>query len=335
MFEFAWPWLLLLLPLPWLVRILTPAVHQQGPELQVPFYSELQELQRIQDKVQPYWRNQALIYSLIWLLLLTASARPQLHGNLEERPQTGRDLLIAMDISNSMLYSDMTLNGSNLSRIDFLKYWLDNFIEQRHGDRLGLILFGSQAYLQAPLTYDHHSIKTWIQDAQPGIAGETTSIGDAIGLAIKRLRERPAKQRVLLLITDGANNSGVMSPAAAAQLAEHYQIKIYTIGIGSRQASLWHETIDTSSLELDEQGLTEIAQITNGQYFHISNSHDFTQLVKALNQLEPSADYQRLQRKVNELYSWPLAAALLLSMLLVALRLYRTQRQQRLTQGAN
>ncbi len=335
MFEFAWPWFLLLLPLPWLVRILAPPVRQHGTELHVPFYNELQVLQRIQRKAQPYWRSQALIYSLIWLLLLTASARPQLHGSLEERPQTGRDLLIAMDVSNSMLYSDMTLDGSSLSRINFVKYWLDNFIAQRHGDRLGLILFGSQAYLQAPLTYDHHSIKTWIADAQPGIAGETTSIGDAIGLAIKRLRERPAQQRVLLLVTDGANNSGVMSPVAAAQLAARYKIKIYTIGIGSRQASLLHEMIDTSSLELDEQGLTEIAQITTGQYFHVTNSHDFTQLLNTLNQLEPGADYQTPKRKVNELYSWPLAAALLLSMLLVALRVYRAQRQKRLAQEAH
>ncbi len=126
-----------------------------------------------------------------------------------------------------------------------------------------------------------------------------------------------------------------MSPVAAAQLAARYQIKIYTIGIGSRQASLLHEMIDTSSLELDEQGLTEIAQITNGQYFHVTNSHDFTQLLNTLNQLEPGADYQTPKRKVNELYSWPLAAALLLSMLLVALRVYRAQRQKRLAQEAH
>lgn len=335
MFEFAWPWLLLLLPLPVLVRFLMPPVRQHGTELQVPFYSELQALQDAQRKVQPYWRSQALLYTLIWLLLLTASARPQLHGSLEERPQTGRDLLIAMDVSNSMLYSDMTLDSSSLSRMDFVKYWLNNFIAQRHGDRLGLILFGSQAYLQAPLTYDHHSIKTWVENAQPGIAGETTSIGDAIGLAIKRLRERPAQQRVLLLVTDGANNSGVMSPVAAAQLAARYHIKIYTIGIGSRQASLLHEMIDTSSLELDEQGLTEIAQITSGQYFHVTNSNDFTQLLNTLNQLEPSANYQTPKRQINELYSWPLGAALMMSMLLIALRVYRLQRQTRLTQEPN
>ena len=257
---------------------------------------------------------------------MLACARPQLHGDLQERPTTGRDLLIAMDVSSSMLYSDMILDGNSVSRMEFVKYWLGDFISQRTGDRLGLILFGSQAYLQAPLTYDHHSIRTWVKDAQPGIAGNTTSMGDAIGLAIKRLRMHPADHRVLILVTDGANTSGVISPLAAAQLAARYQIKIYTVGIGSNQANTLHELIDTASLELDEQALKDIAQATAGQYFHVTDSNDLARIQHSISLLEPNTSYQAPKRNSQELYSWPLAAALLLSMLLVAHRVYRSYR---------
>lgn len=326
MFEFAWPWLFLLLPVPWLVRSFAPPLRQQDVELSVPFYNELQSLQRTERRGLIGWRSQSATYILIWLLLLGAAARPQLHGSLQERPITGRDLLIAVDVSSSMLYSDMTLAGNSVSRIEFVKHWLDNFIAQRHGDRLGLILFGSQAYLQAPLTYDHHSIRTWVEEAQPGIAGNTTSIGDAIGLAIKRLRVRPADHRVLILVTDGANNSGVMSPLAAAQLAARYQIKIYTVGIGSKQLDTMHKQTDTTSLELDEQTLKDIAQMAAGQYFHVTDGNDLGHIYQSLSQLEPSTNYQAPKRNIKELYSWPLATALLLSMLLVVLHLYRAYR---------
>lgn len=326
MFEFAWPWLLLCLPLPWLIRAFTPAVRQQGVELCTPFYNELHNLQNTQRTGLARWRSQTTVYILIWLLLLLACARPQLHGDLQERPTTGRDLLIAMDVSSSMLYSDMILDGNSVSRMEFVKYWLGDFISQRTGDRLGLILFGSQAYLQAPLTYDHHSIRTWVKDAQPGIAGNTTSMGDAIGLAIKRLRMHPADHRVLILVTDGANTSGVISPLAAAQLAARYQIKIYTVGIGSNQANTLHELIDTASLELDEQALKDIAQATAGQYFHVTDSNDLARIQHSISLLEPNTSYQAPKRNSQELYSWPLAAALLLSMLLVAHRVYRSYR---------
>lgn len=326
MFDFAWPWLLLCLPLPWLIRAFAPAVRQQGVELSTPLYSELHNLQNTQHTGLAHWRSRTTIYILIWLLLLLACARPQLHGDLQERPTTGRDLLIAMDVSSSMLYSDMVLDSNSVSRLEFIKYWLGDFISQRTGDRLGLILFGSQAYLQAPLTYDHHSIRTWVKDAQPGIAGNTTSMGDAIGLAIKRLRMHPADHRVLILVTDGANTSGVISPLAAAELAARYQIKIYTVGIGSNQANTLHELIDTASLELDEQALKDIAQATAGQYFHVTDSNDLARIQHSISLLEPNTSYQAPRRNSQELYSWPLAAALLLSMLLVAHRVYRSYR---------
>lgn len=335
MFEFAWPGLFLLLPLPWLVHTLVPPKRQPTAELPVPFYHEIKGLQHSERSVLLGFNKKHLPFLLIWLLLLSAAARPQLPSAVQERPSTGRDLLIALDLSSSMLHSDMTLQGTSISRIEFVQKWLDNFIKQRHGDRLGLILFGTQAYLQAPLTYDHQSIRTWVQEAQPGIAGNSTSIGDAIGLAIKRLRMRPAEQRVLILITDGANTSGVMSPRAAAQLAARYQIKIYTVGIGSQPAVHTQQLIDTAGLELDEQSLMDIAALTQGQYFHITDSADLAHIQNTLNKLEPSAAYQAPKRYVTELYHWPLAAAFILSLLLVALRCLLTYRHQTPSQEVN
>lgn len=328
MFEFAWPGLLLLLPLPWLVHTWLPAKRQPAAELPAPFYHEIKCLQHSKRPALLGLNKKHLPYLFIWLLLLSAAARPQLPSIVQERPNTGRDLLIALDLSSSMLHSDMTLQGTSISRIEFVQQWLDAFISQRHGDRLGLILFGTQAYLQAPLTYDQQSIRTWVHEAQPGIAGNSTSIGDAIGLAIKRLRMRPAEQRVLILITDGANTSGVMSPRAAAQLAARYQIKIYTLGIGSQSAVPAQQLIDTAGLELDEHTLMDIAALTQGQYFHITDSTDLSHIQNTLDELEPSAAYQTPKRYFTELYHWPLAAALILSMLFVALRSLLAYHQQ-------
>lgn len=335
MFEFAWPGLFLLLPLPWLVHSVLPAKRQPAAELPVPFFHEIKHLQHAARPALLGLNRKHLPYLFIWLLLLSAAARPQLPSVVQERPSTGRDLLIALDLSSSMLHSDMTVQGTSISRIEFVQQWLDSFISQRHGDRLGLILFATQAYLQAPLTYDQQSIRTWVQEAQPGIAGNSTAIGDAIGLAIKRLRVRPAEQRVLILITDGANTSGVMSPRAAAQLAARYQIKIYTVGIGSQATVPAQQLIDTAGLELDERSLMEIAALTQGQYFHITDSTDLSHIQSTLDKLEPSATEQAPKRYFTELYHWPLAAALILSMLFVALRSLRAYRQLAIAREIN
>lgn len=336
MFEFAWPWVFILLPLPWLLRRCLPAASKPEAELSVPFFNDLHALAMAQQSSVPAWRSHTAIYVLIWLLLLTAGARPQQQGELLEQPTTGRDLLIAVDVSSSMLYGDMELEGQSISRMEFVKQLLNTFISERHGDRLGLILFGSQAYLQAPLTYDHHSVRTWLNEAQPGIAGANTSIGDAIGLAIKRLRMRPAEHRVLLLITDGANTSGVMSPVAAAELAARYQIKIYTVGIGHQlQAETANSLHDTSSLDLDEQGLQDIAKISSGLYFHATQTADLVDIHSALNRLEPAAQLHKPQRSSKQFYHWPLALAWLLSMLLVAQRVYHAYQYKQRVEETN
>ncbi len=233
MFEFAWPWVFALLPLPWLMRLVLPAADSGEPALKVSFLGDLEGLVGRRARANlPTWRQQAP-FILLWLLLLIAAARPQWLGEPLPIAASGRDLLVAVDVSGSMDFPDMQWKDEEVSRLALVQHMLGDFLEGREGDRVGLILFGSQAYLQAPLTFDRRTVRHWLDEARIGIAGKNTAIGDAIGLALKRLRQRPAHSRVLILVTDGANNGGEIDPLTAARLAADEGVKIYPIGIGA------------------------------------------------------------------------------------------------------
>lgn len=319
MFELAWPWILLLLPLPWLLRLLLPPADSGEPVLKVGFLSELEGLAGRRARLNlPTWRQQAPMV-VIWLLLLFAAARPQWLGDPVPVAASGRDLLVAVDVSGSMDFPDMRWQGEDVSRLALVKALLGDFLQDRRGDRVGLILFGSQAYLQAPLTFDRRTVRTYLDEALIGIAGKNTAIGDAIGLAVKRLRERPAQSRVLILITDGANNGGQIHPLTAARLAAQEGVRIYTIGIGANpEASGTPGLLGLNpSLDLDETSLREIAELTHGAYFRAHDGAELASIGDTLDQLEPVTQQPTRARTAKPLYSWPLALALLLSVLLV------------------
>ena len=318
MFEFAWLWVFLLTPLPWLLRLLLPPADSGDAALRVGFLDELQALSgRRARAALPSWRQQAPL-ALLWFLLLCAAARPQWVGEPLPLPASGRDLLLAVDVSGSMDYADMQWDDEPISRLELVKRLLGDFIEGRRGDRVGLILFGSQAYLQAPLTFDRHTVRTWLDEAMIGIAGKNTAIGDAIGLAVKRLRQRPTQSRVLVLITDGANNGGEIDPMVAAQLAADEGVRIYAIGIGADpQQSGAFGSFGFSALDLDETSLRAITDVTGGEYFRARNQAELEQIELTLDRLEPVAQQPTLARPALALYAWPLALALLGSLLLV------------------
>lgn len=318
MFEFAWPWVFLLAPLPWLLRVVLPAADSGEAALRVSFLAELESLSGRRARLRlPSWRQQAP-FVLIWLLLLIAAARPQWVGEPQPLPTSGRDLLLAVDVSGSMEYADMDWEGEPIGRLELVKRMLGPFIEERRGDRVGLILFGSQAYLQAPLTFDRRTVRTWLDEAMIGIAGKNTAIGDAIGLAVKRLRT--AESRVLVLVTDGANTGGEIDPLVAARLAAQEGVRIYTIGIGAdpQQGGLIGLLGMNPGLDLDEPTLRAIAGQTGGEYFRARSREELDSVGEALDRLEPIAQQKTLARPAKALYSWPLAAALLLSLLLIA-----------------
>ncbi|MFC6299797.1 VWA domain-containing protein [Pseudomonas sp. CCM 7893] len=319
MFEFAWPWIFVLLPLPWVMRILLPTADSGEPALKVSFLGDLEGLTRRRARANlPGWRQQAP-FVVLWLLLLTAAARPEWLGEPLPIAASGRDLLVAVDVSGSMDFPDMQWQDEDVSRLTLVKHLLGDFLEGREGDRVGLILFGSQAYLQAPLTFDRRTVRTWLDEARIGIAGKNTAIGDAIGLALKRLRQRPAQSRVLVLVTDGANNGGEIDPLTAARLAAEEGVKIYPIGIGAdpeQTGSLGMLGVNPS-LDLDEPALKAIAEATGGRYFRARDGKELQAVKETLDQLEPVAQQPTQARPAQALYSGPLALALILSMLLV------------------
>ncbi|WP_339485741.1 vWA domain-containing protein [Pseudomonas sp. EL_65y_Pfl2_R95] len=328
MFEFTWAWIFLLAPLPWVLRALLPAADSGEAALNISYLSELEGLSGRKARANlSKWRQQAP-FALLWICLLSAAARPEWVGEPLPLPASGRDLLVAVDISGSMEYADMQMDGNDVSRLTLVKHLMGEFIDGRVGDRVGLILFGSQAYLQAPLTFDRHTVHTWLDEAVIGIAGKNTAIGDAIGLAVKRLRERPANSRVLVLVTDGANTGGEIEPVQAARLAAEEGVTIYPIGIGADpQSGVLSMLGFNPGLDLDEPTLQHIAELTGGEYFRARDADELQSIEATLDKLEPVEQKPTLARPAKALYVWPLGLAMLISLLLVLREVWPQLRQ--------
>ncbi len=323
MISFEWIWAFLFLPLPWLIRRrLPPAEKTTGPALRIPFFEAVMALETKQAHTRKTpTRLRLWLMVAIWLLLVTATARPQWLGEALTLPLTGRDLMLAIDISGSMEIPDFDFNGQQATRLQVVKHVAGDFIERRIGDRIGLILFGTRAYLQTPLTFDRDTVKDMLHDATIGLAGKETAIGDAIGLAIKRLLESGNQQQVLILLTDGANTTGEVKPIQAAQLAARAGMKIYTIGVGAEQMrvnvpTMLGSQVVNPSKDLDERTLRLIAEQTGGEYFRARDRKELERIYEQLDELEPREQDEELFRPVQQLYYWPLGGALLLSTLL-------------------
>lgn len=318
MLDLAWPWVLLILPLPLLTYWLLPRAEQKLSALRVPFFNRLSDASLSEHNDLPH-RVISFLLALAWCLLVIAAARPQWVGNPVSLPTEGRDLMLAVDISGSMETPDMIVQGEQVPRISIVKYVVGEFVKRRESDRLGLIVFGTQAYLQAPLTFDRVTVNKLLQETRLGFAGEQTAIGDAIGLAIKRLRDRPEGKRILILLTDGANTAGEVSPRKAADLARIAGIKIYTIGVGADvmevQGGLFRQFSRqiNPSADLDEETLQYIADQTGGAYFRARNPEELQEIYALLDQLEPVEQEAEVFRPISALYFWPLGIALLLS----------------------
>lgn len=328
--ELALPLMFAALPLPLLAAWLLPrAPESSGGALRLPFYRALHA--SMGEGRATRSRLRLLLATLAWVLLVTAAARPQMLGEPVQLPVSGRDLLLAVDISGSMETEDMVLGKQVATRLAAVKYVGGNFIERRQGDRLGLILFGDQAYLQTPLTFDRKTANIQLDEAAIGLAGKRTAIGDAIGLAVKRLRDQPQENRVLVLLTDGENTAGTVEPQKAADIAASEGVRIYTIGVGAdeRIVSGFFGRRRVANSELDEPALIAIAEKTGGRYFRARDIAALEQIYRLLDELEPVSVDEEAFRPVHELYSWPLAAALLISMLIALLASGRLPRQLR------
>lgn len=321
MFEFVWPWIFLLLPLPWVVKRYLSSRYTADPcALKVPFLHTLTENTPKTAIQKTPW----ILHSL-WLLLLLAAARPQWVGDPIPLPQLGRDIMLAIDLSGSMQTPDMNLYGMPTTRLDVIKKVAREFVQRRTGDRLGLILFGSRAYLQTPLTFDRQTVATMLDDATIGLAGPRTAIGDAMGLAVKHLKDRPKNSRVLILLTDGANNSGMLSPLKATELAKTMHVRIHTIGIGSNTPTVpdfFGNAVPNPSSDLDEETLQHIANTTGGAFFRATDTDALNRAYQTLNELEPVQSDTAIFRKTTPLYPWLLGLALFISVGYVIKRIW-------------
>lgn len=329
MIQIAYPWELIALILPIIIYYALPKANQQSSSaLKVPFFEQIYQAfasEHSSGKI-PAKSKLKYLLGLIWLLVVISGAGIQWLGKPIALPQTGRDLLMTIDLSGSMQTPDMVVNGQAQTRIDVVKQVASQFINNRNGDRIGLVLFGSRAYLQTPLTFDRKTVAQMLNDASLGIAGPQTAIGDALGLSIKQLIDHPKNSKAIVLLTDGGNNSGVMEPLAAAKLAAQEHIKVYTIGLGAEQIAvpgMFGTQIINPSKDLDVDSLKQIAQLTGGEFFRAEDAAALANIYAQINQLEPIKSAEITIRPITPFYPWSLGLALILSFLLILIKLRR------------
>ncbi|MBK1720128.1 VWA domain-containing protein [Thiocystis violacea] len=315
MITLEWPWVLAALPLPLLARALPRARAEVGAALRFPLRLDLGAEPTGTRGGTQGWRLMLAI--LAWMLLVLAAARPQWVGEPIGLPLAGRDLMLAVDVSGSMEQEDYEVNGRAVSRLGAVQAVASAFIERREGDRLGLILFGSRAYLQTPLTFDAATVAAMLRDSVVGLAGRETAIGDAIGLAVKRLREQPEGQRVLVLLTDGENTAGMLDPLEAAGLAAQAGVRVYSVGIGGGDVGIrtaFGMRLLRQGSDFDPSTLKRIAEVSGGRYFAASSRAELEAVYAELDRLEPNQRDERTYRPQRALFVWPAGLALLLSL---------------------
>ena len=301
--SFAWPWCFLLLPLPWLLRRFA-ASTESGAALRVPSLPALAAAGAAPVAVAGW------LAALAWLLLLIAGARPQVPDEARVRPVSGRDLMLAVDLSASMATADLRLDGRPVARVAAARHFADAFLARRAGDRVGLIVFGSQAYLHTPLTYDLDAVRAALATADVGLAGRETALGDAVALAVKQLQDSPARERVLILLTDGANTAGTLTPERAAWLARRADLRIHAVSIGGTRAG---DGIAARTLQT-------VAERSDGLYLRATDSAALADFWRRIDAIEPGTHAAPPLRPARELYPWPLAVALALAAALMLAR---------------
>ena len=329
MIEYAYPqfWWLIFLPLA-AYMFLPAAAKMYGDALKIPFVSDIIKIQsEFNSKVNTALPTHSvggkfLLAMLMWGFAVAALCRPQWVGEPQRVHSEGRDILLVVDISQSMNERDFVYQRRQYDRLTAVKNVVDAFVDKRIEDKIGLVLFGTRAYLQVPLTFDRQALKEVLWQTEAGMAGNSTSIGDAVGVALKNMKseEDNRANKVIVLLTDGENNDGALSMAQAINLAKQEGVKIYTIGVGSDERSffggLFTAPVDSG---LDEASLQQLALETKGTYFRAKDVNSLMQIYDAINQLEPQEQEGRFVQETKELFYWPAAAAILLFLLLLKL----------------
>ena len=306
-FEIIHVWVLFLAPLPLLLYFVLPALKIKSASLLIPNIVKSSIYTKQEPKKSSFVNKKSflevLVQSIIWLLLLASLSSPQLVGKAELKAKNSRNFLIVADLSFSMAQKDWKIENKPVTRWEAVTTVMDEFIEKREGDRIGLVLFGSNAYVQAPFTPDLITVKTMLDEAAVGLAGQTTSIGKAIMKGIDLFDKDTIQTKVMLLLTDGVDAGIGVLPLDAADIAKRDSIMIYTIGIGDP---------NSVNSDLDEKTLEEIAEITEGQYFRAMNTERLNSIYDELDKLEPIEYEEETYRPRTLLYHYPLGVALIL-----------------------
>ncbi len=255
---------------------------------------------------------------LLWVALVTALAGPRQMVANPALPISGRDLVLALDLSGSMVRKDFVIDGQEVSRLAALKHVATRFVKRRGGDRVALVIFGSQAYYATPPTHDVVAVARAIEDAEIGISGRATGISGAMGLAFKRLGDSPAKAKVVILLSDGIHNSGPVKPRDAARLARDLGIRVHTIAMGPRDLSNANGERDA----VDAEALNAIAELSGGTFFRVKTTEDLVAVTEDIDKLEAIASNGPSALVHRPLWPWPagIAALLALGLLIGPLR---------------
>ncbi len=324
MFHFYWPWFALLLPLPILIKIL-PRFNKEADKTSPQLY--FPALDRLKQAFPPFHRENHsnriffLLLALTWLFLTLALMQPEKVDQFRQVKNKGYDIMLAVDISASMQAMDFSTQIKAISRLDVTKEVVGKFALSRQGDRLGLVTFGEHAYLHVPLTLDTTSVSRMLNDTVSGMAGNGTAIGDAIGLSVRTLRERPEGSRILVLLTDGEDNSSSLPPLEASKLAKQYNIRIYTIGVGKNGLvpfPMKFGGYGMAEVSIDEGLLKEIAAKTGGQYFRATDRKALESIYGKINELEKTEANETVFLIREPYYFYPLGLAILFLLLLSA-----------------
>ena len=317
MVHFYLPWFALLLPLPFLAWLLLPAGVKKDEERVIMKFPSLHRLKTAfplhsSDRKKTHGLSFYLLI-LFWIFFVISLMQPERENQLIQIKNKGYDLMLAVDVSGSMQAMDLSTAVKAISRLDATKEVVSKFVLGRQGDRVGLITFGENAYLHVPLTLDTLSVSKMLQDIVPGMAGNATAIGDAIGLSVRTLRERPEGSRVLVLLTDGEDNASTITPIEAAKLAKQYGIRIYAIGIGRNGNVPFPSGFGgyrMMQVSIDESLLKEIAAMTGGQYFSATDRKGLESIYQKIDEMEKTESNESVFLIKEPLYRYPLAVAL-------------------------
>lgn len=321
MYAFEYRWLLAVLPLPLLIWLVLPSYKEEQSSIRIPFFRLITEATGLKPAAgaivpRTNWL-QKMIAPLCWCLTVIALARPVFVEPPIQRIQPARDLMLALDISQSMETPDfISPEGKRISRIAAVKEVVDGFIQRRTGDRIGLIVFGAAAYPQVPFTLDHATCRALLKQTQAGMAGPQTMIGDAIGLAIKEFHNSQAQERVLILLTDGNDTGSRMPPVKAAEIAKQRGIKIHTVAIGNPKA--------TGEDKVDVALMHSISATTGGRFFLGEDQKQLAEVYATLDRITPKNYKTQSYRPKRQLFMYPLGAAVLLVLAYQLVMLLRT-----------